>query len=127
MIEHRGREGTWNVTDTAILICYNVVRLGVFAGRIGAIVAGIASVTHNIRASVIDKRIGKICRVMAYGAIRVRVLMNWRNGHPPGTKSNIIGAAIMARRAITGDTDMAKNRWSERGICMAVVTILIRR
>jgi hypothetical protein len=127
MIEHRRRKGAWNVTDTAILICYNVVRLGILAGCIRAIVAGIAPITQNIRAGVVDKRIGETGRVMAYGAIRVRVLMNWRNGHPPGTEPNIIGAAIMARRAITGDTDMAKNRWSERGNCMAVVTILIRR
>ena len=53
--------------------------------------------------------------------------MNWRSGHPPGAKSNMTGAAIMARRAIIGYTDMAKYRGRERSNCMAVVTILIRR
>jgi len=128
MIERRWRKSTAGyVTDPAILICCNVVRLGTFAGCIGTIVAGIAPVTHNARAGVVDKRVGKISRVMAYGAVPVCVLMNWRNGHPPGAEPNMIGAAIMARRAITGDADMVKYRGSECGSRMAAVTILICR
>lgn len=76
---------------------------------------------------MVDKSVGKVCSVMAYGAIAAGVLMNWRNGHPSGAKPNVIGTAVMARRAISGDACMAEDRGGECSIRMAGVTILIRR
>jgi hypothetical protein len=127
MIEHRRRKGTGNVTGTAVLDRCNMVGLGILAGCIDAVVAGIAPVAYNVRAGVVDKRIGKISRVMAYGAVPVCVLMNLRNGHPSGAEPNMIRTAVMARHTITGDTDMAKYRGSKCSSRMAIVTILIRR
>lgn len=105
MIEHRRRKATAGyVTYSAILVCGNVVDLRSLAGCIGAIVAGIAPVTHNVRVAVVDKRGGKNSCVMAYGAVSGCVLMNWRIrlSYRPGC--NIIHTSIMAGGTITGDT-----------------------
>jgi hypothetical protein len=65
MVEYRRRKGAAGyVTGTAVLIGYNVVRLGILAGCIDTIVAGNAALANNARAGVIDKRSREICRVM---------------------------------------------------------------
>ena len=70
MIKHRWYKGAASyVTDTAILRCWNVT--GMFAGRTtsAAIMTGVASFTHDIRAAVVDKCIEEVSRVMAGTAI----------------------------------------------------------
>ncbi len=80
MTEHRWRKGTARcVTDAAIFNCCNVVDLGILAGCGDSVVAGIAPVADDVRTGVVDERIGKICRVVAEGAIRVCVLVNRSN------------------------------------------------
>lgn len=67
MIEHRRCEGaTGYVTDIAILICYHVRRigLGILADCNNTIVAGLTAGSRNLRTAVVDKCVGKICRVM---------------------------------------------------------------
>jgi hypothetical protein len=127
VVEHRRRKrAAGHVTDSAILRCYHMVRLGGLAGCIGAVVAGLATVTNNARTVMIDKRVGEIGRVVAYGTVPAGVLMNRRISHPQGTEQNKIGAAVMARRTIISDIDMAEYRRPESGNRVAIVTILIR-
>ncbi|MAF84188.1 MAG: hypothetical protein CL797_08810 [Chromatiales bacterium] len=83
VIKHRRRKGTAGyVTDIAILVGHDMIGLGVLTGCIDTVMAGIAAGIQNFRAAVVDKRAGKTSRVVANGAISVRVLMNRRIGLP---------------------------------------------
>jgi len=66
MVKHRWCKGTAGyVTGSAILICKNVVWLGILAGGIDAIVAGVATQIDHFRSSVVNKCIKEICGVVA--------------------------------------------------------------
>ena len=131
MVEHRWRKGTAGyVADIAILGCCHMGRIGLrtLTGCIDTIVAGITPLTHNFRSIVVDKRIEEISRVMAYGTIPCRVVVNRRICRPPGTYRNMIRTAIMARGTVTADTRV--HEWcylgNERSIRVTDVTILGR-
>lgn len=124
VIEHgRRKRAAGHVTGAAILGRRNVVGLGILAGCIDAIVAGITSITHDVRARVIHKCIGKTRRVVAHGTIAGSVLMDGRSGRPGGTQRNVI--AIVTRGTIVGDTHMAEQRGHKSGVSMANGTILV--
>ena len=76
MVKYRRYKGTAGcVTDTAILICWNVT--GMLTGRAtsATIMTGVALFTYDIRAGMVDKSIEEISRVMAGAAIFVSALM----------------------------------------------------
>ena len=109
VIEHRRRKGAaGHMTGAAILAGYDVVGFGIFAGCIGAVVAGNAAVVQNDRAGVIDKRGGETYRVMAHGTVAAGILMNRAGGLPQRTERNMARTAIVARRTIIGDAGMVK-------------------
>ena len=127
MIEHRWRKGAAGyVTNIAILGCYNVRRVGFspLTRRIGSIVTGIAVNSRNLRAIVVDKRIGKISRVMTQRAVD-RSCRVWRRGClPSGSKGDKGSASIVARCAVPGNAGMVESRGRKSGNRMADVTIL---
>lgn len=128
VIEDRRRKcPAWNVTDTAILARYNVTGLGILAGCINTVVAGITPAVDHFRARVVDKRISKARGVVANGAVAGRVLMYWRIGLAPGAERYICGAAVMTRGAVLGYIQVTKNRWDERRCRVAVRTVLVCR
>ena len=128
VIEHCRRKGTAGyMAHTAILGCGDVIRLGILAGGVDTIVAGIASVADDRRAGMVDERSGEIDRVMAYGAIPTGVLVNRGSRFPYGAKRDMAGASIVTRCAPTGNADMAEDRRRERGRRMAIEAVLIGR
>ena len=76
---------------------------------------------------MVDERIRETNRVMAYGAIPAGILVDRRSGLPSGAQRDILGAAVVARRTISGDSDMVEYRRRECARCMATKTVLIRR
>lgn len=131
MIEHRWRKGAAGyVTDVAILSCWHMgwIVLGIRAGCINTVVAEIAPFTHDLWPVVVNKRVGKTRRVMAYGTVTACVLMNGRIGRRTGTvHPNVHKITIMARDTVTGDTRVCKNRGVESSHCVTNITILHRR
>ena len=129
MIEHRRRKcAAGHVTDSAILGCYDVVDLGVLAGRIGTVVAGITAHCQHGGIAVVDKRVGKISRVMTQRAIGRSCRMRRSRCLSPGSKCDKTGAAIVAGSAITGNALVSQHRgWREAVDVMTNVTILGRR
>lgn len=126
MIEHRRRKGTAGyVTDTAIFRCVLVNRVIRRPDYRSSVMTGLTTSTRNIRAVVVDKRGGKVNRVVADNAIRGGVLMNCRRRRFSGVKPDII--AIMARDTIAGDAHMVENRGCEHISRVAKVTILVCR
>ena len=76
MIKHRRYKGASSyVTDTAILICWNVSGMLADRATCTAIMTGFAPFTDDIRAGMVDKSIEEISRVMAGAAIFVSALM----------------------------------------------------
>ena len=111
MIKHSRYKGTaGDVTDSAILYCWNVA--GIFTDRTtsAAIMTGITSFTHDFRSAMVDKSTEESSRVMAGTAIFIGALMNRRIRRPSGTNSNVICTSIVAGRAVSGDTRVRKNR-----------------
>ena len=125
MIEYCRRKcAAWHVTDSAILGCYNVVDLGFLAGRIGTVVAGITAHSQHGGIAVVDKRVGKISRVMTQRAVD-RSCRVWRRGClPSGSKGDKGSASIVARCAVPGNAGMVESRGRKSGNRMADVTIL---
>ena len=103
MIEHRRRKSTAGyVTDIAILDRWDVRGIEILALRDNTVMTGIATYGLNGRVVVVDKRVGKISRVMTQGTIgrgrRVR-----RSGRLfSGPERNKV--AIVTGDAIAGNT-----------------------
>jgi len=127
MIKHRGGKSAGHVTDTAILVCCNVGRIGLgsLAYRYNTIMTGVAAFARNFGTGMIYKSACEISGVMARPAILHSALMNWCSRCPPCSSRNIIHIAIMTRGTITGDTRVRKNRCIECRDSMANVTILL--
>jgi len=103
------------------------IGLGILAGCINTVVAGIASFTHDLWTVVIDKRVGKISRVMTYGTVTACILMDRRIRCRTGTfHTNVHKIAVVARDTVTGDTRMIKIRGFESGHCVTHITVLSR-
>lgn len=126
MIEHRGHEGAaGNMTDTTILASRHMIRLRVLAGGIDSIVAGVTPGSKNLGTVMVDKRIGKIGRVMTHGTVTAGVLVNWRIRRWPGAvQANIHKIAVMTGGAVAGDTGVRKYRRTEYIHRMAQFTVL---
>jgi len=124
MIEHRWRKGpAGHVADTAILGCRDVIGLVDFTSSIDTVMAGIAAHGENGGVAVIDKRVGKIDRVVTQGTIGGSDRVRWRRGFLPGAKRNKI--AIVTGDTIAGDTRVGQHcGWRESGNRMTDVTIL---
>ena len=128
VIKNRRRKCTaGNVTDTAVLARCNVIGLGILAGRINTVVAGIAPAVDDFRARVIDERAWKAGRVVAYGAVPGRVLMYRRIGRTRGAERYKYGTAIMARGAVSRYIQVTENRWNECRRRVAIRTVLACR
>lgn len=126
MIEYsRCKRSAGYMADSAILGCYDVVDLGVLAGRIGAVVAGIAAHSQHGGVAVVDKRVGKIGRVMAQGTVGRGCRVRRSRRLSPGSKGDISGAAVVAGDTVTGNAFVSQHRgWGEGVDIMANVTIL---
>lgn len=126
MIKYRVGEGAGYVTDTAILVCWNVP--SVLANRTtgATVMAAVASFTRDFRTAMVDKSAGEINGIMARSAILGCAPMDLRICHAPGPGAHVIHTAIMARGAITGDTRVIEYRWYEGIVSVAGVTILCR-
>ena len=110
MVKHRWDKGAaGDVTNTAILIRWNVTCM--LAGRTActAIMTGVAPFAHNVGSAMVDKCTEEISRVMAGTAIFIGDLMNRRIRRPSGSSCNIICTSIVARNTITRDVRMRKN------------------
>ena len=131
VIENRGHEGTaGHVADVAILRGRHMRRidLGVLTGCINAIMAGVTPGSPHLWAVMVDKRIGKIARVMAHGTITAGVLMNRSIRRCPGTvQANVDKIAVVAGFTAAGYTRVCKIRRRESGDCVTAVAILGRR
>ena len=131
VIEHGGHEGSaGHVADVAILRGRYMRRidLGVLTGSIDTVVAGVTPGSPYLWTVMVDKRIGKIARVMAYGTITAGVLMNRRIRRCPGTvQANIHKTAVVAGFTVAGYTHVCKIRRRESGDCVTAVAILGRR
>lgn len=120
----RRKRPAGNVTDAAILARWDVIGLGILAGRINTVVAGIAPAVDYVRARVVDKCVSEIGRVVANGAVPARVLMYWRIGFAPRAERYKCCTAVMARCAISGDIQVTENRRGECRCRVAIGTIL---
>lgn len=104
MIEYRRCKATARgMADVAILCRRNMIRRGTLAGCIHSVMTGVTALTQNLRAGMVDKRIGEIRRVMAHAAI-LSVRGRMRRRHPSRTGRNMVGTAVVARFTVTGNT-----------------------
>ena len=127
VIKNGGRKcPAGNVADTAVLARCNVIGLGIHASRINTVVTGIAPAVDHFRARVVNKCVCKNGRIVANGAVPGRVLMYRRIGLASGAERYKRGAAIMARRAVPGYIQVAKNRRGECRCRVTIGTILVR-
>lgn len=130
MIENGRAESTASdMTNTAVIRRRHVRRtgLGILAGRIDAIVTGVAPQYCNLGTAVINKGIEETCRVMAGRTVAAGIVMNGRIRLAPGTDRNMVRAAVMARDTVSRDAGMTEDRRQERGHRMAAVAVLFRR
>lgn len=133
MIEYGRCEGTTrDVADVAILRRRHMRRidLGVLTGGIDAVVAGVTPCSPHLGTVMVDKRVGKVGRVMTHGTVTAGVLMNRRVRRRsgidrPGTK--VLEITVVARDTITGNTRVRKSRFIEHGNRVTAVAILGRR
>ena len=97
------------MADTAILVRYDVgwTGLRILAGRGNTVVAGIASLTHNIRTGVIDEGIDKTGGIVAHTAVTAGVAMNRSIRRSRGANRGV--TSIMARDTIAVDTGVRES------------------
>ena len=99
MIEYRRFEGTTgNMTDTAVIRRRHVRRIGlrILAGRIGAVVTGVAAKLRYLGTAVINKGIEEIRRVMTGRTVTAGIVMKGGIRLAPGTDRHMVRAAVMA-------------------------------
>lgn len=112
-------EGAGDVTDAAILGGRNVAGV-LWRGRWGCTTVAGRTVIHD--AGMIKGGTGKIRAVMTGAAILGGGNMCCRHSSRP----QFFMGPIVAGRTITGDVVVSENRWRERRVGMAEVTILAR-
>jgi len=125
----RLKAATGGVADLAILGCIKVAGVPTFcpASAIGYM-TGIAAYGQHCRVVVVDKRIGKIGRVMAQSTIGRGSRVRWSRRLASGTKRNKTRAAIVAGGTIAGNACVCKHRcWGETCSRMTDVAILASR
>lgn len=111
MIEHRRIETTaCNMTDSAVFRCRYVWRisLGSRAGRIGAVVTGVAAQRHDFGTAVIHKCIEEARRVMTGRAVTAGIVMDRGIRLAAGADRNISRTAVVTGNAVIGNTGMAE-------------------
>lgn len=93
-----------HVADAAILGCHHMRRvdLGVFTSCSNTM-AGIAAHGQHGGVAVVDKRVGKIGRIVAQGTVGRCYWVRRSRRLPSGSKCDKFGAAVMARDTITGN------------------------
>ena len=124
MIEGRRREAAaCAMTDVAVLRRRHVVRRGTLAGGIDTIMAGVTALTKNLRAGVVDERIGEVRGVMADAAVlAVRGRMRRRQASGPGVF--MVQTAVVTRLTVAGNTRMRECRRYKSSDRVAAVAIL---
>lgn len=120
MVEHgRFEVAARDVADTAILGGRNVIEFVNFSSRwrLKTVMAGIAARGQYRRGIVVDRRVGKIGRIMARHTIgrsdRVRArwaVIQGRCLGPGSNGSNSRKVAIVAGDTIAGDTFVRQHR-----------------
>ncbi|RLB98305.1 MAG: hypothetical protein DRH90_22100 [Deltaproteobacteria bacterium] len=91
------------MTDTAILIGYNVACILTNGTTRTAVMTAVTPFTYNFGTAMINKSVGEISGIMAGSAILGCASMQFGIGGPSGSSRNMIGIAIMTRGTITGD------------------------
>jgi len=113
MIEYGWLEAAaGGVANAAILACHKVAGVHTFC-RTSAIgcMAGIAAHGQHGRIIVVDKRIGKINRVVAQGTVGGGYRVRWAGRLGPGADGSNSGkVAIVTGDAIAGDAHVGKHR-----------------
>jgi hypothetical protein len=89
MTEHRGLEAARYVTDTAILVGHDMTRVLANRATGTTIMTGVAALTHNFGAAMVDKGVSEIGGVVAHTTILVG-LMNGRIRLRSGIERNEI-------------------------------------
>lgn len=117
-----------NMADSAILTGHHMGRidLGILAGRIGAVMAGITATTHDIRPGVIHKGIREAGRVVAHRAVTAGVLVDGCRWRSQGAERGIRCAAAVAGRAVSGNARVGEGRRGEAGNPVAIGAVLRR-
>ena len=104
MIKYCICKGAGYVTDTAILVRYNVACILTNCTTRTAVMTGVTLFTYNFGTSMINKSACEISGIMARPAILDSAAMKCRIRCPSGSSCNMIRIAIMTRGTITGDT-----------------------
>ena len=109
MIKHRGAKRAGYVTDTAILVRYNVACI--FSNRTTrtTVMTGVTPFTYNFGTAMINKSVSEISGIMARPAILGCVAMKCCIRCPSGSSRNMICIAIMTRGTIIVDTRVIEN------------------
>lgn len=128
MIKHCVGEGAaGSVTNIAILICSDVVRvsLGTLANDRVAIVAGFAGPVPDIGGCVVNKKVSKIRGVMTDVAILTGVLMHGGVCFCPGSFAHII--SVVAGCTIASDSNVVKYMVNKGRIVLVADATILRR
>ena len=97
MIKHRRYKcAAGDVTDTAILIRWNVASTLANRTTSAAIMTGLAPFAHNVGSAMIDKCTEESSRVMAGSTIFIGALMQCGIRRTSGANGNIIYTTIVA-------------------------------
>ena len=109
MIKHCICKCARYVTDTAILVGYNVACILTNSTTRTAVMTGVTSFTYNFGTAMINKSVSEISGIMTRTAILGSAAMKCRIRCPSGSSRNMIRIAIMTRGTITGDTRVIEN------------------
>ena len=109
MIKHCICKGAGYVTDTAILVGYNMACILTNCTTRATVMTGVTSFTYNFGTAMINKSLSEISGVMARPAILGSAAMKCRIRCPSGSSRNMVRIAIMTRGTITADTRVIEN------------------
>jgi len=109
MIKHCICKGAGYVTDTAILVRYNVACILTNRTTRTAVMTGVTSFTYNFGTAMINKSVSEISGIMARSAILGSAAMKCCIRCPSGSYRNMIHIAIMTRGTIIADTRVIEN------------------
>ena len=109
MIKNSIYKGAGYVTDTAVLVRYNVACILTNCTTRTAVMTGVTPFTYNFGTAMIHKSACEISGIMARPAILGSAAMKCRIRCPSGSSRNMVRIAIMTRGTITGDPRVIEN------------------